>query len=253
MAIMNLFMGVPQSKYAALAILAAIAIVSLTILFGREPIPLSQKFAFVLLVFLMSAPGILLTLFQLTCMVTGSGFNNKRWWCSAYSWIISGLLILYCVFLIAMAVTSLASGEMAVTQVAKETSENFETKMNAANQMATDMLNNMLVQSPQEDNSSDSEHLNPFKPKKKVPPHTFEMADLPRPMATKGPNQNGLDMFSVQGGASVPAGVEPTVAPMPPTEVKNLAPPSAVKPPMTGDLPEAFEDAEAFSTCGAPF
>jgi hypothetical protein len=91
----SIFVGVPQSRYAALAILLAIVIVALVILFGRDSVPISQKFGFIFLVFLVSLPGLALSLFQLTCIVTGSGFKNKRWWCSAYAWIISLIMIFY--------------------------------------------------------------------------------------------------------------------------------------------------------------
>lgn len=140
MTFMNLFIGAPQSKYAALAIISAILVVSLTMLFGKEPIPLSQKFAFVLLVFLISLPGLLLSLFQLTCIVTGSGSNNQRWWCSAYAWIISILLIIYCIFLIFVAVITLTSGEKALLDIAKMDAENFEASLMDANNAAANMF-----------------------------------------------------------------------------------------------------------------
>ena len=41
----SVFIGVPQSRYAAIAILLAIVFVSATILFGKDSIPLSQSSA----------------------------------------------------------------------------------------------------------------------------------------------------------------------------------------------------------------
>ena len=105
----NIFFGVPQSRYAALAILLAIVVVALTIILGNSPVPMSQKFGFVLMVFLVSLPGLALSLFQLTCIVTGSGFKNKRWWCSVYAWVLSAIMIFYAVLLIIAAVMSLSS------------------------------------------------------------------------------------------------------------------------------------------------
>jgi len=109
MDISSVFMGVPQSRYAALAILLAIVVVSLAILFGKDPIPMSQKFGFVLLVFLVSLPGLLLSLFQLTCIVTGAGFKKQRWWCSLYAWVLSAIMIFYAVILIMAAIVSLTA------------------------------------------------------------------------------------------------------------------------------------------------
>ena len=105
----NMFFGVPQSQYAALAILIAIVVVALTILFSDSPVPVSQKFGFVLMVFLVSLPGLALSLFQLTCIVTGAGATNKRWWCSLYAWVLSAIMIFYSILLIIAAIMSLTS------------------------------------------------------------------------------------------------------------------------------------------------
>ena len=105
----SVFVGVPQSRYAALAILCAIAFVSLTILVGKEPIPMSQKFGFVLLIFLISLPSIAMSLFQLTCLVTGAGFRNQRWWCSLYAWLITAMIVFYAVLLIVAGIMSLTA------------------------------------------------------------------------------------------------------------------------------------------------
>jgi len=134
--ILDIFVGAPQSKYAALAILSVIFVVSMTILLGKNHLPLSQKFAFILLIFLVSVPSILLTLFQLTCMVTGAGFKNKRWWCSLYAWIISILIVLYCIVLIVSAILSLVSGASALDDVKKSDKEKFALREHFANQMA---------------------------------------------------------------------------------------------------------------------
>ena len=103
------FIGSPHSRYAALAIIVAVAAVSIAILFGADAMPLSQKFFFVVLIFLLSTPGILLSLLQLTCLVTGAGNENKRWWCALYSWIMSAFVIVYSILVIAIAVQSLVT------------------------------------------------------------------------------------------------------------------------------------------------
>lgn len=108
----SVFVGVPQSRYAAIAIILAMLVVSGTILFGKDPIPLSQKFGFVLLVFLVTLPSLLMSLFQLTCLVTGAGFKNQRWWCSMYAWIVSALMIVYAVMLVAAAVMTMTAKDV---------------------------------------------------------------------------------------------------------------------------------------------
>lgn len=107
----DIFTGSAQSRYAGLAIIMAVIVVSLVILFGKDNIPFSQKFSFVLLIFLISLPSILLSLFQLTCLVKGTGTNNQRWWCGTYAWIVSAILIIYCILLVFVAVTALITGE----------------------------------------------------------------------------------------------------------------------------------------------
>lgn len=206
MTFMNLFISVPQSKYAAMAIIAAVVTVSLTMLFGKEPIPLSQKFAFILLVFLISLPGLLLALFQLTCIVTGAGRNNDRWWCSAYAWIISIVLIVYCTFLVAIAVITLATGEKALIDVSKQDTEHFGDMMTSANAMARNMLASMDVDSKKE---------------QKVGGDTFAVqgeASVPAPVSEP---PTGVPKEAVQTAtvASVPAG--PAVVPQSAQPVKD--------------------------------
>ena len=137
MTLLDIFVGVPQSKYAGAAILMSLIAVSLAILIGRDSLPLSQKFAFVLLIFLVSLPGLLLTLFQLTCLVTGDK-GGKAWWCGVYSWIVSGLLIIYSILLVSVAVLTLASGGKILDQIAKADVENFEAANKAAAAAFTD-------------------------------------------------------------------------------------------------------------------
>jgi hypothetical protein len=137
MSFLDIFVGVPQSKYAGAAILMSLIAVSLAILVGRDSLPLSQKFAFVLLIFLVSLPGLLLTLFQLTCMVTGDK-KGGAWWCGWYSWLVSGLLVVYSVLLVSVAVMTLASGGKVLDQIAKADAEKFSDATAAANAMAAE-------------------------------------------------------------------------------------------------------------------
>lgn len=125
--VLDLFFGVPQSKYAGMAILVSLAAVGLSILFGKERVPFFQKLVVVGLLFLLSLPAMLVTLFQLTCMVTGAGLKNQRWWCSGYAWLVSALIVLYSVLLIVMTVLSF-SAEWQSQEVEKfySTREGFE-------------------------------------------------------------------------------------------------------------------------------
>jgi len=136
MGLQQIFVGVPQSKYAALAIFVAILAVSVSVLFGKESMPLSQKIGAILLLILVTLPGILYSLFQLTCLVTGAGVNNKRWWCAVYAWLISALLIVYSVLLIAIAILSIFSGKNIANKTKQHNIEKFDATMQMANQVA---------------------------------------------------------------------------------------------------------------------
>ena len=131
MSLASIFVGVPQSRYAALAIMIAIVVVSLSILVGKETSPISQKFGFVVLVFLISLPSLALSLFQLTCIVTGAGFKNQRPWCSMYGWLISALMIFYAVLLVFAAVMSLVAPDASVSGKEGFEAENKMQKFNA--------------------------------------------------------------------------------------------------------------------------
>jgi hypothetical protein len=108
---LSVFVGVPQSRYAALAVLIALVAVSLTVVLSKDTVPLSQKFGLALMVFLVSLPSLAMSLFQLTCLVTGAGAKNQRWWCWGYAWILSALIIFYSVLLIIAAIMSLSSSK----------------------------------------------------------------------------------------------------------------------------------------------
>ena len=133
----SIFTGVPQSRYAALAVVVAIGVVCIAILFGKDTMPLTQKLSAIVLLILVSAPGILFSLFQLTCLVTGAGFRNQRWWCGAYAWIITALLVVYSVLLVGISILSISTNSKVIADLTS--TEHFTDSMNAANAIAGSM------------------------------------------------------------------------------------------------------------------
>lgn len=184
MSLASAFIGVPQSRYAAVAVLAAILVVGTTMLLGKDAMPFGQKLAFVLLMLLVSVPGILLTLFQMTCMVTGAGLNNQRWWCSLYSWVISILLILYCSMLIVVAVIALVTGEKVIQQV--NSAEAFTDLMDEADQAATAFF--VGDQPIDKEKEVDTDVVDTFTVK--------GSKSLPEPVQTKPPTGKSAEAFS---------------------------------------------------------
>jgi len=107
MLLQDIFVGSDQSKYAAMAILISLVAVAFTVLFSKEKIPLGQKLVIVVLMFLLSLPAMLFSLFQITCLVTGTGFRNSKWWCGAYAWFITVLIVIYALVIVVMSVMSI--------------------------------------------------------------------------------------------------------------------------------------------------
>jgi len=109
MSIGDVFVGVPQSKLAGVTILITLALISIFILVGKDKIAFGQKIAIVLLLVLLALPTILLTLFQINCVVTGAGARNP--WCGWYAWVVAGLIVFYCIMLVFVSLTSFSKGE----------------------------------------------------------------------------------------------------------------------------------------------
>jgi hypothetical protein len=70
-----------------------------------------------IILLLISLPAIALSLFQLTCIVIGSGKNNKFWWCNTYAWVLTGLIIFYSINFIIYAVLYYNKSETFVENV----------------------------------------------------------------------------------------------------------------------------------------
>jgi len=116
MGFFDIFFGTPQSLYASYAILAAVITICITILLTGTDLTLGNRFLFIFLVILMLIPSVFLTLFQITCMVTG-GNKNSRWWCWLYAWIVAAFIIIYCIFVIIISFSSLFTYSNAVSKV----------------------------------------------------------------------------------------------------------------------------------------
>lgn len=136
MALIDVFIGSAPSRYAALAITAALLAVGVVILASNNSVPLPQRFLAVLFLFLTTLPAILITLLQLTCLVTGSA-GGENWWCSGMSWVTAIVIIVYAASLVIMAALSLVGDRKAEELIARfRAHEGFEE----ANQTAKELL-----------------------------------------------------------------------------------------------------------------
>jgi hypothetical protein len=220
----SVFVGVPQSKLAGVAIMVAVIVVALSILFGREPIPMTQKFVIVLVMFLLALPAILLSLFQINCLVTGAGFTNQRWWCSLYAWVISIMVVFYCVMLVVVGLLSYTDDKKVVAQ------EKFRNMQKFSNRFAEGFF--------AEAGASAMAGVSPAA--KAVAPPTLPEMSLPLPPAVP------------TAGAPEPPMEEPNVPVMaPPAPPMGPAMPAGSAAP-----PQGFQDygvKEGFGSCGAPY
>jgi hypothetical protein len=113
---LDVFFGSAQSNISAYAILAAIIAICITILLTRTDMTMGNRFLLIFFVILTLVPSIFLTLFQITCMVTG-GNSKERWWCWAYAWIIAAFIIIYCILIIVISFASLFTYNGAIDKV----------------------------------------------------------------------------------------------------------------------------------------
>ena len=137
--ISDIFFGSTQSKYAGVALFMTILILCLIILFSNSKIPIGERFLFVLFILIISIPSILMSLFELTCIVTGGNYTT-RWWCWLLAWVISVIIIIYCVLIIISMFISISNFEMANERI-NYTEEKNKMNKEDAEMYAKNMLN----------------------------------------------------------------------------------------------------------------
>jgi len=150
------FFGSDQSLYTAYAIIAAIISICVTILFTSTDIPFGSRLLMILFVIITLVPSIFLTLFEITCIVTG-GTEPNNWWCYTFGWILAAFIIIYCIFVVIISIISLITYNKAIDNV-----NNDEEKNKVNPQEANDIAKQiMATQKPVEkfyaENSKDQQ------------------------------------------------------------------------------------------------
>jgi hypothetical protein len=121
------FFGSSQSQYTAYAIITAIIAICITILLTATDIPISNRILIVFFVIISLVPSIFLTLFELTCIVTG-GTEPNRWWCYSFAWILAAFIIIYCVFIVIISLISLFTYNNAIDNINNDEKNNKLSK-----------------------------------------------------------------------------------------------------------------------------
>ena len=117
------FFGSDQSLYTAYAIIAAIIAICVTILFTSTDIPVGSRLLMILFVVITLVPSIFLTLFEITCIVTG-GTEPNNWWCYTFAWILAAFIIIYCIFVVIISIMSLVTYNKAIDNVNNDEEKN---------------------------------------------------------------------------------------------------------------------------------
>ena len=140
MAFLDYFVGVTQSRYAAIAIFSAIFIICIGILFTNTEISLGSRLLVVFFVMLFSIFPVGLSLFELTCMVTGSK-GNKYNACNVFAWFVAIMVVVYCFILIILSLISTFTYKKALNKI--ETTEMYN---NISKEDADTIAKNMMEQ-----------------------------------------------------------------------------------------------------------
>ena len=106
MSFFDAFLGSTPSQFSAYAILAAVISIAISIILTVTDMTVGNRMLLILFVILAILPSVFLMLLQITCMVTG-GNVNERWWCWLYSWVIAIFVIVYCIFIVIISLSSL--------------------------------------------------------------------------------------------------------------------------------------------------
>lgn len=140
MAFYDAFFGSDQSLYTAYAIIAAIIAICITILLTATDVSVGNRILIVLFVIVTLVPSIFLTLFELTCIVTG-GTEPNRWWCYAFAWVLAAFIIIYCIFIVIISLISLFTYNSAIDNINEEEERNKLTP-ETSNTVAKEIINN---------------------------------------------------------------------------------------------------------------
>ena len=153
----DVFLGSEQSKYAGIALFITILIICLSILFTSSKIPIEQRIVFVIFILIITIPSILMSLFELTCIVTGGNYNT-RWWCWVLAWVLAVMIIFYCIMIIISLFISMTSYDLANERISDDLANNkIDTTTDNIN--ANNYAKNIMHSYEQDlNNSQNDEH-----------------------------------------------------------------------------------------------
>ena len=173
----DVFLGSEQSKYAGVALFITILIICISILLTSSKIAIEQRILFVLFILIISIPSILMTLFELTCIVTGGNYNT-RWWCWLLAWVLSIIIIFYCIMIIISLFISMTSYDMANERITDDIINN-KVDNTTENIKANDYAKNIMT--TYEDDSKSSKQMPRQQPQYQEPQYQQQQYQEPPP------------------------------------------------------------------------
>jgi hypothetical protein len=184
----DIFFGSEQSKYAGIALFMTIMILCVIILFSSSKIPIGDRFMFVLFILIISVPSILMSLFELTCIVTGGNLNT-RWWCWLLAWVLAVIIIVYCIMIIISMLISMSEYDMANDRLDYSMEKNKMGKDEANLYAKKIIIDDKISQQKQESkpvvyNTSTEPSPTPLSPMPSGPPSPT----MERPIGPSGPS-----------------------------------------------------------------
>ena len=138
MTFVDLFIGSAQSKYASIAIISAIVVICLAILFTNTEISIGNRLVTVMFIMLLSVFPVALSLFELTCIVN-SDTKNDYGVCGYYGWVIAAMISVYCIVIIISTFISMFTYKKALDNVKVEETFNTVVPQDAA-KIAANMM-----------------------------------------------------------------------------------------------------------------
>ncbi len=161
-----------------------------------------------------------MSLFELTCIVTGGNYNT-RWWCWALAWVLAIMIIFYCVMIIISLFISMTNYDMANERINEDIANNKIDDANANNYAKNIMntyeqdLNSPQDSRPQSPQSPLSQQYQPPVAPTQLPPTPQQSQHMVTPAAPSTASSGGYTGFDASDNyAPLDASFVPVKQPM---------------------------------------
>jgi len=132
-----------QAQYAGASLAAMVTVVAVGMLFSPSA-SMALKVAAIASFVIGVLPSAFFSLLQINCLVNGQ--SGGRWWCSAYGWVLSAVVIVMAVAVVVSVAMALVRGEaVPVTEGFSASSASAEAKKKAEDVLAS------LMDAPKDD------------------------------------------------------------------------------------------------------